>query len=198
MLFESVFAEEPCKVAEAVAVERRDEEAGRFLIETVRDRGLESELFVIAPLPEHFDEGFAFARSAAGLARYTRGLVYDEKSFRLENDVQIFLDEVPVGKFRSLAPLGLHGRRRFAILCGIIGDAFEIFVNADGVAFAEHLRRFAYYSVYTDFLFADHGEQLGKPFVRERLAQKAVEAHVCTVAVAASGVSGLPRPAASQ
>ena len=66
---------------------------------------------------------------------------------------------------------------------GICIDALKVLVNADCVAFLQHLIRLAYNAIYADFLFADYGEKDRQRFVGECLAQKTVKAHVGEVAV---------------
>ena len=63
-----MFANHAGEVAERVAVESCDDEAGSFLVEAVGDGRLEIETFVTSPFPEVFHEAFAWACAAARLA----------------------------------------------------------------------------------------------------------------------------------
>ena len=204
-----VFANHASKVAERVAVEGGDNHARGFLVETVGYCGLKVEPFAAAPFPQVFYEAFAGASAGTRLACESRGLVHDHVVFGLNDDVE-FLGTPRsvsfVSRLSSLvcfAPGGLSFRETGAgfllfvlarreldnVGCalGIRVDALKVFINTDGIAFLQHLVRFAHDSVHADFLFADDGEKYRQRFVGECLAQKTVEAHVGKVAVNDSG-----------
>ena len=82
-----VFADKAREVAERIAVECRDNHAGRFLVEAVGDGGLKVKTFSFAPFPKVFDKAFAWARATTGLACESRGLVDDNVIFGLDDKV---------------------------------------------------------------------------------------------------------------
>ena len=205
--FHFVFANHAGEVAECVPVECRDEHAGRFLVQAVRDGGLEVEPFAFTPFPEVFYEAFARAGAAAGLARESRGLVHDDIVFGLDDDIELacapsclfpdggvlapgglafckprFRRTPLVTRILCLAPRALSLVSRLSSLVRTI-HRFEIFINADDVAFGEHLVRLADNPVDTDFLFTDDGEKYRKGFLREGLAKETVQPHVGKVTV---------------
>ena len=180
-LFDFVFAYHAREVAERIAVEGGDEHSGSFLVQTVRDSGLEVKTFAAAPFPEVFHQAFAGARARARLACQTRGLVYYHVVFGLQYDIEFLGAPARLffGRGERFAPGGfflcetgfcMRSIGFGALLCIVFAHALEILVDAYGIALGEHLVRLADDSVHADFLFADDGEEYGQGFVGECLA----------------------------
>lgn len=178
-----VFAEHAREVAERVAVKGRQEKSRSFFVEAVGERRLKIQMFVVSPLPEHFDKALALSRARSRLARDSGRLVDCDKVFLFERNVQVLGNKVPVGERGRVSP-GFFG---FGIFRMGAFEALEIFVDIDRVAFAEHLRGLGVDAVDANLLFAENGEERGKRFVRKSLSQKAVEAHIGEVSVDDSG-----------
>ena len=104
-----MFANHAREIAERVAVEGCNDEARRFLVESVGDGRLEIETFATSPFPEVFHEAFARARATAGLACESRGFVHNHVIFCLYDEVELVCAPVRLlfGTCEVAAPSGL-------------------------------------------------------------------------------------------
>ena len=186
-------------------MEGGDNHTRGFLVETVGYCWLKVEPFAASPFPQVFHKALAGASAGTRLACKSRGFVHDHIVFGLDDNVEFLCSPARLffGRRGALAPgrfclcktgagflLFVLARRKLddiGCALGIRIDALKILINADGVAFLQHLVRFAHDSVHADFLLANDGEKDRQRFVGECLAQKTVEAHVSKIAVNDSG-----------
>ena len=125
-----MFANHAGEVAERVAVEGCDDEAGCFLVKAVGDGRLEIETFATSPFPEVFHEAFAWACAASRLACESRRLVHNDVIFSLHDEVELVSTPVRLlfGTCEVAAPSGLvalfaSGRCGVSPLEGVAGAA---------------------------------------------------------------------------